>query len=140
MNVTQEFLSLNLNSNLNSDSTQLLELLLQKKNFCGILPYLFLAVVTEDLMVSPNPLFVSELQSHPMEMCTECFGSRGECAVIADMSLFPNRRETVITQMVSSACFSHGLSDTGRSHQAVTPWMNHCLHKRWICGVHRSTH
>lgn len=38
---------------------KLLELLLQKKSFCAVLPSLFLAVVTEHLVVSPNLLLFS---------------------------------------------------------------------------------
>lgn len=55
----------------------------RRRGFCAVLPNLFLAVVTEDPMVSPNFLFVSVVQSHPVGMCMDCFGSRGECAVIA---------------------------------------------------------
>lgn len=49
----------------------------------SVLPSLFVAVVTEHVM-DVNLPFTSVLQSHPMELCTDCFGSRGECAVIAD--------------------------------------------------------
>lgn len=56
---------------------ELLELLLQKKRFCAVLPNLFLAVVTEHLIVPPNLLFISVLQSHPMGMCMDVLGAEG---------------------------------------------------------------
>lgn len=59
----------------------------------------FLAVLTECLVNSPNLLLVSAcsglVQSHPIEMCGGCLGSRGEHEgpqqwhVIADI---PQRR------------------------------------------------
>lgn len=134
--LTQEFLYLN--------ATWAFGVATSEEEFLSFLSYQsFSSCCNWATKVSPNLLFVSVLQSRSMEMCTDWFGSRGECAVIVvplQMSLFPNRREAVITQTVSSACSSPGLCDTGRSHQAVRPWMNYCLHKRWICGVHRSTH
>lgn len=72
-------------------------------------------------MNSPN-LLVSVPQSHSMKTCVGCFGSRGECEgpwqwhVIADIPLFPSRGKAIINQTVSSACFSPGLPDIGRSH------------------------
>ena len=89
----------------------------------SVLPFLFLAVLTECLMNFPN-LLVSVRQSHPMKTFVGCFGSREECEgpqqwhVLADVPLLPSRGEA-INQTVSSACFSPGLSGTGRSHRAV---------------------